>query len=69
MNDLSGSSFFPTETGRIDSVERVSLRAGAPQSEKSRLNDDTLAAALTVKLNIKDIFSSEISDVLENNIY
>ncbi|GFW72601.1 hypothetical protein TNCV_3798291 [Trichonephila clavipes] len=29
MNDLSGSSFFPTETGRVDSVERVSLRAGA----------------------------------------
>ncbi|GFT15705.1 uncharacterized protein TNCV_4986131 [Trichonephila clavipes] len=31
MNDLSGSSFFPTETGRVDSVERVSLRAGASQ--------------------------------------
>ncbi|GFW91147.1 transposable element Tc1 transposase [Trichonephila clavipes] len=31
MNDLSGSSFFPTETGRVDNVELMSLRAGASQ--------------------------------------
>ncbi|GFU85862.1 hypothetical protein TNCV_2036931 [Trichonephila clavipes] len=28
MNDLSGSSFFPKETSRIDSAERVSPKAG-----------------------------------------
>ncbi|GFU34561.1 hypothetical protein TNCV_1992931 [Trichonephila clavipes] len=31
MNDLSGSSFFPTETGRIDNAERRSPRARASQ--------------------------------------
>ncbi|GFS56513.1 hypothetical protein TNCV_4303131 [Trichonephila clavipes] len=31
MNDLSGSLFFPTEIDRVDSVERVSPRAGASQ--------------------------------------
>ncbi|GFV92347.1 dimer_Tnp_hAT domain-containing protein [Trichonephila clavipes] len=36
-------------------------------SEKSRLNVDTLAVAFSVKFNIKDIFCSEISDVLEND--
>ncbi|GFV34250.1 hypothetical protein TNCV_991711 [Trichonephila clavipes] len=29
MNELSDPSFFPTETGRVDNVERESPRAGA----------------------------------------
>ncbi|GFV91375.1 hypothetical protein TNCV_898921 [Trichonephila clavipes] len=33
MNGFSSSTFFPTETGRVDKVERVSPRAEASQSE------------------------------------
>ncbi|GFW11556.1 hypothetical protein TNCV_3810751 [Trichonephila clavipes] len=31
MNDLSGSLFLPTETGRVDNVELRCQRAGASQ--------------------------------------
>ena len=36
-------------------------------SEKSRLNVDTLAAALAVKFNMKDISCSDISNILLEN--
>ncbi|GFU88592.1 hypothetical protein TNCV_4442691 [Trichonephila clavipes] len=38
MNDLSGSSIFPTETGLVDSVERESPRAGTSQAIKGWLD-------------------------------
>ncbi|GFW05343.1 hypothetical protein TNCV_3358621 [Trichonephila clavipes] len=38
MNDLSGSSFCPTETNRVDNVELRSLRARASQACNALLN-------------------------------
>ena len=56
--------------GTNAAVERVfSIGNDFWTSEKSRLNVDTLAAALTVKFNMKDISCSEISNILlENDI-
>ena len=56
--------------GSNTAIERVfSISNDFWTSEKSRLNIDTLAAALTVKFNMKDISCSEISNILlENDI-
>lgn len=49
-------------------VERVfSIGNDFWTTEKSRLNVDTLAAALTVKFNKKDISCSESSNILLKN--
>lgn len=54
--------------GTNAAVERVfSIGNDFWTSEKSRLNIDTLAAALTVKFNLKDISCSEISHILLEN--
>lgn len=54
--------------GTNAAVERVfSIGNDFWTSEKSRLNVDTLAAALTVKFNMKDISCSDISNILLEN--
>lgn len=51
--------------GTNAAVERVfSIANDFWTSEKSRLNVDTLAAALAVKFNMKDISCSDISNIL-----
>ncbi|GFW24213.1 hypothetical protein TNCV_1847721 [Trichonephila clavipes] len=55
MNDLSGSSFFPTETGRVDNVELRSLRMGASQVFMRTWGHET--TPLRVKEDIEDVFS------------
>ena len=56
--------------GTNAAIERIfSISNDFWTSEKSRLNIDTVAAALTVKFNMKDISCSEISNIqLENDI-
>ncbi|GFT11256.1 hypothetical protein TNCV_1143821 [Trichonephila clavipes] len=42
MNAASGSSFFPSETGRVDNVELRSPRAGTSHWRPTRFNNGQL---------------------------
>ncbi|GFW46662.1 hypothetical protein TNCV_1937311 [Trichonephila clavipes] len=58
MNDLSGSSFFPTETGRVDNTELRSPRARASQRITKTF----------ITIQCKRNFSNKLNLLIQNSI-